>query len=459
MNSISPIDGRYRNSVDELAPIFSEYGLHRYRIMVEIDYFIFLAQLKEVTYLEFECTYENIEKLRSLYDPINFTLTECQKVKEYENQTNHDVKAVEYYIADKFREMGFEKAISYIHFGLTSQDINSCANMLQLIDFMDNIYYPEIEKIETELTRMSKEWKDIVMVCKTHGQTATPSTLGFQFRVFRERLHGQIQLLRNQSYHTKFGGATGGLNAHYYTYPNINWTSKLDTFVENNFGLTRYSYTTQINSYETMTSVFDNVKRINTLLIDLCQDIWLYVSYGYLKQKIVATEVGSSTMPHKVNPINFENAEGNLYMANGVLETMSRKLPISRLQRDLTDSTILRNLGVGFSHTIISIKSILKGFSKITPNKTIINRDINDNKIVLAEAIQTVLRKYNVKGAYELLKKHTRNCNNTAFEISTLVNKIIIELEETDIEKQILDQIRSDLSLERLTIENYTKLH
>lgn len=403
LTAISPIDGRYFNTTQNLTPYFSEYGLMRYRILVEIEYFIALTNaLPELSGF----SKEQETKLRKLYQ--NFTEADAGTIKEIEKTTNHDVKAVEYYLKKKFDELGLSKYKEFIHFGLTSQDINNTAIPLSLKEFMEQEFLPALQKLVTELTALSVQWKDIAMLARTHGQPASPTRVGKELYVFVERINRQLDLLNTIPHSAKFGGATGNFNAHHIAYPEINWGHFGNTFVSKYLGLVRSEPTTQIEHYDNMAALFDNLKRINTILIDFSRDVWQYVSLNYFKQKIKAGEIGSSAMPHKVNPIDFENAEGNLGFANAIFEHLSAKLPISRLQRDLTDSTVLRNMGVPLAHTYLAFKSLEKGISKLELNKKAIDQDLEDNWAVVAEAIQTILRKEGYPNPYEALKELTR---------------------------------------------------
>ena len=403
LSAISPIDGRYFGITQNLASYFSEYGLMRYRVRVEVEYFIALTNtLSELSGF----SKDQEAKLRDLYK--NFTETDASAIKEIEKTTNHDVKAVEYFLKDKFDALGLSKHKEFIHFGLTSQDVNNTAVPLSLKEFMDQEFLPCVQKLVADLTALSVQWKDISMLARTHGQPASPTRLGKEIYVFVERVNKQLDLLKTIPHSAKFGGATGNFNAHHIAYPEINWSNFGDTFVSNYLGLVRSNPTTQIEHYDNMAALFDNLKRINTILIDFSRDVWQYVSMNYFKQKIKAGEVGSSAMPHKVNPIDFENAEGNLGFANAIFEHLSAKLPISRLQRDLTDSTVLRNIGVPLAHTYLALKSLEKGLNKLELNKAAIDQDLEDNWAVVAEAIQTVLRKEGYPNPYEALKELTR---------------------------------------------------
>lgn len=403
LNAIAPIDGRYFTSTQTLAPYFSEFGLIRYRVRVEVEYFIALAatlsELKSVSG-------KHDSKLRKLYE--NFSEADALAIKEIEKTTNHDVKAVEYFLKNKFDELGLAEHKEFIHFGLTSQDVNNTAIPLSLKEFMDAEMIPAIQKFVASLNALAEQWKDVSMLARTHGQPASPTRLGKEIQVFAERVNKQLDLLKVVPHSAKFGGATGNFNAHHIAYPEIDWKKFGDTFVQKNLGLSRSHPTTQIEHYDNLAAIFDALKRINTILIDFSRDVWQYVSMNYFKQKIKAGEVGSSAMPHKVNPIDFENAEGNLGFANAIFEHLSAKLPISRLQRDLTDSTVLRNIGVPLAHTFLALKSLEKGIGKLELNKTAIDQDLENNWAVIAEAIQTVLRKENYPNPYEALKSLTR---------------------------------------------------
>ena len=404
LTAISPVDGRYRNKTSKLAKYFSEFGLIQYRVKIEIEYFIALCELG----------IENISgvnksvfpDLRKIY--IDFSEADAQKIKDIEKITNHDVKAVEYFIKEKFDKLGLEEFKEFIHFGLTSQDINNTATPLSLKNGISEVYMPELNKVIEVLTKKYIEWKDISMLARTHGQPASPTKLGKEIFVFIERIEKQLELMKQIPYSAKFGGATGNLNAHKLAFPDINWVDFSNNFVNNNLGLHRSQTTTQIEHYDNLAALFDNLKRINNILTDFSRDVWTYVSNEYFKQKIKKGEVGSSAMPHKVNPIDFENAEGNFGIANAFYEHLSAKLPISRLQRDLTDSTVLRNIGVPLSHTIIGFKSLQKGLGKLIINKDAIDRDLEKNWAVVAEAIQTVLRREAFPKPYEALKDLTR---------------------------------------------------
>jgi len=404
LTAISPVDGRYRRHTASLAEYFSEYGLIKYRVHVEIEYFIALCQhpLPQLASID----HSIFGKLRQIV--VAFTEANALEIKEIEKTTNHDVKAVEYFIKKKFDTLGLEAYKEFIHFGLTSQDINNTAIPLQLKHAVESEYLPMLNQIAAQLIKLAEDWKDIPMLAKTHGQPASPTLLGKEILVFHERIEQQINMLDGVRYGAKFGGATGNMNAHHIAYPEVDWVKFANNFVDNTLGLRRSYPTTQIEHYDDMAALFDNLKRINTILIDFARDIWQYISMGYFKQKIVAGEVGSSAMPHKVNPIDFENAEGNLGMANAVFEYLSAKLPISRLQRDLTDSTVLRNIGVPVGHGFIALKSLEKGIGKLELNRQAIELDLDDNWAVVSEAIQTILRREAYPEPYEALKALTR---------------------------------------------------
>lgn len=404
LTAISPIDGRYRNKVDDLGKYFSEFGLIRYRVLVEIEYFIALCKIPLLQLTGFN---ENqFSDLRAIY--LEFNPVDAQKIKDIEKITNHDVKAVEYFLKEKFDELKLEKYKEFIHFGLTSQDINNTATPYSLRDAMKEIYYPVLNELVEKLKTLAEEWKVIPMLARTHGQPATPTRLGKEMMVFVERLECQLSQLKSIPYSAKFGGATGNFNAHHVAYPDYDWSSFGNHFVNDILKLQRSQPTTQIEHYDNLAAIFDAMKRINTILTDLSRDFWTYISMNYFKQKVIKGEVGSSAMPHKVNPIDYENAEGNFGIANALFEHLSAKLPISRLQRDLTDSTVLRNVGVPISHTIIAFKSLLKGLSKVIVNVNVINDDLENNWAVVAEAIQTILRREAYPKPYEALKDLTR---------------------------------------------------
>jgi adenylosuccinate lyase len=422
LSAISPIDGRYFKTTQSLAPYFSEFGLIRYRVRVEIEYFIALTYtLPELAGF----SKEQEEELRTLYK--NFTEADATAIKEIEKTTNHDVKAVEYYLKNKFDELDLSNHKEFIHFGLTSQDINNTAIPLSLKEFMDQEFIPALQNIITELTALSVQWKDIAMLARTHGQPASPTRVGKEFYVFVERLKRQLDLLNHVPHSAKFGGATGNFNAHHVAYPDINWGHFGNTFVANHLGLVRSQPTTQIEHYDNLAALFDTLKRINTILIDFSRDVWQYVSMNYFKQKIKSGEVGSSAMPHKINPIDFENAEGNLGFANAIFEHLSAKLPISRLQRDLTDSTVLRNIGVPLAHSYLALASLHKGLGKLELNQAAIDTDLTENWMVVAEAIQTILRKEGYPNPYEALKELTRkNQKVTQQELNGFIDNLSV---------------------------------
>lgn len=403
LHALSPLDGRYASATQSLSPYFSEYGLIHYRVRVEIEYLVALtAVLPDLK----KFPTDKIAALKSIYK--NFSEADALTVKEIEKTTNHDVKAVEYFIKKKFDELKVSAFKEFIHFGLTSQDVNNTAIPLSVKEALDAVLLPGFTNTIATLNKLAGDWKDIAMLARTHGQPASPTRLGKEIQVFVVRLQKQVELLNTIPHAAKFGGATGNFNAHHIAYPQINWVEFADDFVNRQLGLQRSNPTTQIEHYDNLAALFDNLKRINTILIDFCRDVWQYVSMNYFKQKIKAGEVGSSAMPHKVNPIDFENAEGNLGIANALYEHLAAKLPISRLQRDLTDSTVLRNIGVPIGHTLLALKSLEKGIGKLELNKAAIDADLEENWAVVAEAIQTVLRKENYPNPYEALKALTR---------------------------------------------------
>lgn len=442
LSAISPIDGRYRSKSQDYALYFSEFALIRYRVQVEVEYFIALCEIP-LTQLESVPT-DSFPKLRSIYQ--NFSEDDAQRIKDIEKVTNHDVKAVEYFLKEKFDALRLDAHKEFIHFGLTSQDVNNTSVPLSVKEALDKVYYPEIEKLVQVLTHLADEWRDVSMLAKTHGQPASPTRLGKEIMVFVNRINQQLTLLRQTPVAAKFGGATGNYNAHKVAYPAIDWKAFGNKFVSEKLGLEREQWTTQISNYDHLAAQLDAMKRINNILIDLCRDIWTYVSMEYFKQKIKAGEVGSSAMPHKVNPIDFENAEGNLGMANAIFEFLSAKLPVSRLQRDLTDSTVLRNIGVPFAHTMIATQSILKGLDKLLLNETAIYRDLDNTWAVVAEGIQTILRREAYPSPYEALKSLTRT-NEGITEAS--IRDFIETLKVDDTVKE---------ELRRITPRNYTGL-
>lgn len=400
LTAISPIDGRYRNQVQQLDEFFSEYALIKYRVLIEIEYFLFLADSRL-----FKLPAKARPAIRTIAE--NFSLEDAATIKETEKITNHDVKAVEYFIKSKLEELQLQDLKEWVHFGLTSQDINNTSIPLSWKHAMEFSYLPSLLNLTNNLQSLATEWKEISLLARTHGQPASPTRLGKEIMVFVERIRNQIDLLVQVPYSAKFGGATGNFNAHYIAYPKKNWMQLGNQFVES-LGLQRQQFTTQIEHYDNLAAHFDSLKRINTILIDLCRDIWTYISMDYFKQKTKKGEIGSSAMPHKVNPIDFENAEGNLGISTAILEHLSAKLPISRLQRDLTDSTVLRNIGVPFAHIILAIRSIEKGLGKLVLNEKKIQEDLEANWAVVAEAIQTILRRENYPNPYEALKDLTR---------------------------------------------------
>jgi adenylosuccinate lyase len=404
LTAISPLDGRYRQKVNELDLYFSEFGLIRYRLMVEIEYFIALCDIPLPQLSDFRK--ENFKELRAIYE--DFTIAEANKIKEKEKITNHDVKALEYYLKEYFFQAGWGKWSEFIHFGLTSQDINNTAIPLSMKDALINVYFPLLFELREVLASFADEWKDIPMLARTHGQPASPTRLGKEIAVYIARIDEQSKYFGQIPYSAKFGGATGNMNAHKVAYPDIDWLSFADNFVNEELGLQRSKPTTQIEHYDNLAALFDNIRRINVILIDLARDVWTYISMDYFRQKIRKGEIGSSAMPHKVNPIDFENGEGNLGYANAIFGHLSEKLPVSRLQRDLTDSTVLRNIGVPIGHSIIAFNSILKGLNKLIVNNEKIRSDLDNCWAVVAEAIQTILRREGYPKPYETLLELTR---------------------------------------------------
>ena len=426
LTAVSPIDGRYRGKTEKLAEYFSEYALIRYRIRVEIEYFITLCELPLPQLADFD--HANFDALRDIYR--KFTEEGAARVKEIEKVTNHDVKAVEYYIKEQIDKIGdFEKYKEFIHFGLTSQDINNTSVPLSIKEALNDVYVPQLRELVDQLQTYAEEWKDVPMLAKTHGQPASPTRLGKEIMVFVYRLNKQIEMLEACPMTAKFGGATGNFNAHHVAYPEYDWREFGNKFVSGKLGLEREQYTTQISNYDCLGAVFDAMRRINTIIIDLDRDIWMYISMEYFKQKLKAGEVGSSAMPHKVNPIDFENSEGNMGMANAVLQFLAQKLPVSRLQRDLTDSTVLRNVGVPMGHGVIAIQSTLKGLRKLILNEEKINADLDNTWAVVAEAIQTILRREAYPHPYEALKALTRTNKKMTEET---IHEFIKELNVSD---------------------------
>jgi len=439
VNAISPIDGRYRKNVEGLSYYFSEAALINYRVFVEIEYFIALVNLPLPQLKNFDK--ERIDELRAICR--DFTFDDAKEVKKIEKITNHDVKAVEYYLKKEFEKLGLEKYKEFIHFGLTSQDITNTAVPYSLKLACNDILFPQLDKVITHLSNIAKAWKKIPMLARTHGQPASPTILGKEIYVYVERLKQQIKTLKANPFTAKFGGATGNFNAHFVAYPNIDWVGFSDKFITS-VGLVRQKTTTQIEHYDQMAAFFDNLKRINTILVDLNRDIWLYISMDYFKQIIKEGEVGSSTMPHKVNPIDFENSEGNLGLANAIFNYLSEKLPVSRLQRDLTDSTVSRNIGVPIAHSLIAYKSLIKGLNKLLLNEKAIDKDLEKNWAVVAEAIQTILRREGFPKPYEKLKELTRN--NAKIDKEAIQNFIQKLKVEPDVKEELL----------KITPQNYT---
>ena len=418
---MSPIDGRYRKQVEDLSLYFSEYALIKYRVRVEIEYFIALCELPLEQLKSFPT--ENFAALRNIYN--NFSAEDAQKVKDIEKVTNHDVKAVEYFIKDEFKKLGIEKYGEFVHFGLTSQDINNTSVPLSLLEGIRDAYMPALNEVIEILEGFAKEWENVSMLAHTHGQPASPTRLGKEIYVFVARLKEQLRLLETVPYSAKFGGATGNFNAHNFAYPGIDWNKFAASFVEGKLGLKRSYPTTQIEHYDNLAALFHNLERINTILIDLARDMWTYISMEYFRQKVKAGEVGSSAMPHKVNPIDFENAEGNFGIANAIYAHLASKLPVSRLQRDLTDSTVLRNVGVPLAHSIISLRSLKKGLGKLILNEAALDKDLEANWAVVAEGIQTVLRREGYPNPYEALKALTRgNAGITKESIQEFVKEL-----------------------------------
>jgi adenylosuccinate lyase len=441
LTAISPIDGRYRNGVQSLAPYFSEFGLIKYRLLVEVEYFIVLCeiplpQLSKVDKAVFP-------KLRALYQ--DFSYDDALWIKNKEAETNHDVKALEYFIKEKLGAFNLDDYLEFIHFGLTSQDINNTSIPLLLKESLENSYLPKLNDLVTKLRGFANDWSHVPMLSRTHGQPASPTLLGKELMVFVERLDNQIKYFATIPHAAKFGGATGGFNAHKVAYPSIDWVAFGNNFVNNILGLHRSQYTTQIEHYDQMAALFDCMKRVNTIIIDLDRDIWQYISMDYFKQKIVKGQVGSSAMPHKVNPIDFENSEGNLGIANAIFEHLSSKLPISRLQRDLTDSTVLRNIGVPIAHTYIAFNSCIRGLDKLILNEDKLNHDLEENWAVVAEGIQTILRRENYPKPYEALKELTRTGAKITKET---ISKFIAN------DLKVSDAIKEELI--KITPQNYT---
>lgn len=441
LTAVSPIDGRYRNKTERLADYFSEYALIRYRIRVEIEYFITLCELPLPQLASFN--HDLFEQLRDIYR--KFDESGAARVKEIENTTNHDVKAVEYFIKEEFDKIGgLDEYKEFIHFGLTSQDINNTSVPLSIKEALEEVYYPQVEELIQQLKEYAVEWKDVPMLAKTHGQPASPTRLGKEIEVYVYRLSEQLESLRSCKFTAKFGGATGNFNAHHVAYPTYDWRAFGNLFVSEKLGLEREQWTTQISNYDHMGSIFDAIRRINTIIIDLDRDFWMYISMEYFKQKIKAGEVGSSAMPHKVNPIDYENSEGNLGIANAILQFLAQKLPVSRLQRDLTDSTVLRNVGVPLGHSVIAIQSTLKGLRKLILHEEKLREDLDDTWAVVAEAIQTILRREAYPHPYEALKALTRTNNKMTEET---IHEFIQTL-------NVSDSVKAELMA--ITPHNYT---
>ncbi len=440
LNAVSPVDGRYRAKSESLSPYFSEYALIKYRVKVEIEYFIWLCEIPLPQLKDFDNN--NFAALRGIYQ--NFSETDAQAVKEIEKTTNHDVKAVEYFIKGKFDEIGgLDNFKEFIHFGLTSQDINNTSFPMMIGDAIKEVFAPEVQCLIDKLNGLAEEWKDIPMLAHTHGQPASPTRLGKEIKVFAYRLERQFEQLNGLKITAKFGGATGNFNAHHVAYPEIDWKAQANKFLAERLGLEREQYTTQISNYDGLAAVLDALKRINTVILDLDRDFWTYISMNYFKQKIKQGEVGSSAMPHKVNPIDYENSEGNLGVANALYEHLSRKLPLSRLQRDLTDSTVIRNLGVPMAHSVIAIKSTLKGLDKLLLHRESIDADLENNWEVVAEAIQTILRRERFPHPYETLKALTRtNKKINQQDIAEFINGL-----------DIRDEVKAELL--KITPQNY----
>ncbi|WP_319501618.1 adenylosuccinate lyase [uncultured Draconibacterium sp.] len=440
LTAISPVDGRYSNKVEGLGKYFSEFALIKYRLFTEVEYFIALCEIPLPQLADIPA--DKLDKLRELHK--NFSLEDAQRIKDIESVTNHDVKAVEYFIKDEFDKLELGKYKEFIHFALTSQDANNTAIPKSIQDALEEEYYPLLQDLIEKLLTMATEWKDIPMLAKTHGQPASPTKVGKEIKVFIERIMVQLVQLKSIAIDAKFGGATGNFNAHYVAYPDINWEDFANKFLKDKLGLNRSQFTTQISHYDNHSAIFDGLKRINNIILDLDRDIWSYISMNYFKQKIKKGEVGSSTMPHKVNPIDFENSEGNIGIANAGFEQLSQKLPVSRLQRDLTDSTVTRFIGVPFGHTLIAIKSTLKGLNKLLINTAAIEKDLENNWAVVAEAIQTILRREFFPNPYEALKDLTRK--------NEVINKEAIHnfVDGLDVSDAVKEELKA------ITPQNYT---
>ena len=442
LDAISPLDGRYGSKTSALRPYFSEAALMRYRVWVEVEYFIALCELPLPALAAVDP--EKFQLLRTLYQ--NFQKEDAQQIKAIESTTNHDVKAIEYFIKTKLDEIGLDEFKEFIHFGLTSQDINNTAIPLSIHQALKDVYFPLLQELSDKLQSLSDEWSTIPMLARTHGQSASPTRLGKEIEVFLVRIKAQLNLLNQIPYSAKFGGATGNMNAHVVAYPQIDWNQFANSFVQNRLGLHRSFPTTQIEHYDNLAALFDNLKRINTIVIDLNRDLWSYISMDYFKQEIAKDEVGSSAMPHKVNPIDFENSEGNLGLANAIFEHLSNKLPVSRLQRDLTDSTVLRNVGVPIGHTLVALKSTIKGLGKLRLNRVAIERDLENNWAVVSEAIQTILRREQYPNPYETLKALTRT--------GSAINKQTLQefIEGLSVSEDVKKELRA------ISPQNYTGL-
>ena len=442
LDAISPLDGRYGSKTSALRPYFSEAALMRYRVWVEVEYFIALCELPLPALAAVDP--EKFQLLRTLYQ--NFQKEDAQQIKAIESTTNHDVKAIEYFIKTKLDEIGLDEFKEFIHFGLTSQDINNTAIPLSIQHALKDVYFPLLQELSDKLQSLSDEWSTIPMLARTHGQSASPTRLGKEIEVFLVRIKAQLNLLNQIPYSAKFGGATGNMNAHVVAYPQIDWNQFANSFVQNRLGLHRSFPTTQIEHYDNLAALFDNLKRINTIVIDLNRDLWSYISMDYFKQEIAKDEVGSSAMPHKVNPIDFENSEGNLGLANAIFEHLSNKLPVSRLQRDLTDSTVLRNVGVPIGHTLVALKSTIKGLGKLRLNRVAIERDLENNWAVVSEAIQTILRREQYPNPYEALKALTRT--------GSAINKQTLQefIEGLSVSEEVKSELRA------ISPQNYTGL-
>lgn len=432
LQAISPIDGRYEDKTKELSAYFSEYALIRYRVFVEIQYFIALTQHDIPQLIAFD--QDQVDTLNNIFE--HFDITDAERVKIIEKTTNHDVKAVEYYLKERFDGLEIGEMKEFLHFGLTSQDINNTAVPLMVKQALHDVYLPALKSIIDNLTYLSEHWSVVPMLARTHGQPASPTLLGKEIMVFVERLNNQLNMLKNVPISAKFGGATGNFNAHYVAYPHIDWVAFANHFVNEYLGLERQQYTTQIEHYDYLAALFQNMMRINTILTDLCRDFWTYISMDYFKQKTIAHEVGSSAMPHKVNPIDFENAEGNLGIANANFDHLANKLPISRLQRDLTDSTVIRNIGVPFGHTLIAFKSIQRGLDKLLLNEYKLNEDLENNWAVVAEGIQTILRREGYDQPYEALKSLTRG------KSAVTKSDMMAFIDDLEVEEEVKEELR-----------------